>query len=149
MRENSGWLREIAPDAPLGAQVHSRVMAHPLLFFSSSPPLLVGKYCFEHLKFKRSICYSSNHTIAVVMDPLDFLATHSQSYWTRFNNSTRCFEVESGMAEAVQIVDVPAAVKPHLTAAAAPLRKQDCTNLKLLEDYLAHPANANYSCRLM
>jgi hypothetical protein len=51
-RKSSEWLREIAPDAPLGAQVHSCAMAHPLLFFSSSLPLFVGKYCFVHLELK-------------------------------------------------------------------------------------------------
>lgn len=149
MREDFGWLREIAPDAPLGAQVHSRTMAHPLLFFSLSPPPFVGKYCFEHLEFKRSPCYSSNYIIAIVMDPMDFLATNSQSYWARIENSTRCFETESGLTEGVQIVDVPAIVNPHLTAAAAPLREQDCTSLKVLEECLARTNAASYSCRLM
>jgi hypothetical protein len=83
------------------------------------------------------------------MDTMDFLATNSQSYWMRFNSATRCCETESDLAEGVQIVDVPAVVSPQLNAATGPLREQDCTSLKVLEDYLALPAAASYSCRLV
>jgi hypothetical protein len=82
------------------------------------------------------------------MDPLDLFATNSQSQWTRFENSTRCFEPDTSLAGLVRIIDVP---NPDRTqpSGAVPLREQECNSLKLLEDYLANPMNASYSSRLM
>jgi hypothetical protein len=82
------------------------------------------------------------------MDPINFLATNSESYWTRFENSTKCFEPDSSLTGSVHIVDVSASAKPQ-PSGAVPLRVQECNSLKLLDEYLADPANATYRSRFM
>jgi hypothetical protein len=82
------------------------------------------------------------------MDPIDFLATNSESYWTRFENSTKCFEPDSSLANSVHIVDIPASAEPQ-PSGAVPLKVQECSSLKLLDDYLADPSNTGYKFRLM
>jgi hypothetical protein len=82
------------------------------------------------------------------MDPIDTLATNSQSYWTRLDDSKRCFESDTSPMKPVHVVDVPAAAK-LLPSAAVLLRKQECADLEGLEDYLDNPANATYTSRLM
>jgi hypothetical protein len=82
------------------------------------------------------------------MNTTDLLATNSQSYWTRFEHSTGCFEPDSSLAGSIRIADVPHSPKPQ-PSGAVPLREQECNSLKSLEEYLAHPLNASYSSRLM
>jgi hypothetical protein len=82
------------------------------------------------------------------MDPINLLATNSESYWTRFEISTECFEPDSSLAGLVHIVDVPASAK-LLPSGAVTLKVQECSSLKLLDDYLADPVNASYRFRLM
>jgi hypothetical protein len=82
------------------------------------------------------------------MDPIDALATNSQLYWTRVEDSKKCFEPDTGPIKPLHIVDIPNSTKP-LPGAAVPLRKQECSDFKVLEDYLDNPANATYTSRLM
>jgi hypothetical protein len=82
------------------------------------------------------------------MDPQSTFTTHSQLYWRRVEDSKDCFESESGLAEPVHIVDIPAAAKLQPSCNLA-LRKKECTSLKELEDYLGDPATAEYTSRLM
>jgi hypothetical protein len=120
---------------------HSRGLAHPFSFFKLFSPLSVGRYCFVDF-------ISDFFTPHTAMDSIDFLATNSESYWTRFENSTECFEPDSSLACSVRIVDVPASAKPQ-PSGAVPLKVQECGSLKLLDEHLANPANASYSLRLM
>ena len=83
-----------------------------------------------------------------MMDPLDALTTNSQLYWARLEDSKRCFEFDISLTAPVHIVDVPAAAKPQLSSP-LPLKKQECPDLKILEDYLGDPMKADYSFRLM
>jgi hypothetical protein len=82
------------------------------------------------------------------MDPIDAWATHSQQYFTRLENSEKCFETETGSSSLVHIIDLsaPAKLQPGVDA---PLRTHDCANLKTLDECLRDPANVDYSSRLM
>jgi hypothetical protein len=82
------------------------------------------------------------------MDPQSAFTTHSQLYWRRVEDSKDCFESESGLAEPVHIVDIPAAAKLQRSCT-LPLRKKECASLKELEDYLGDPTTAQYTSRLM
>jgi hypothetical protein len=82
------------------------------------------------------------------MDQTDFLATNAQSYWARFDDSTKCFETDSSLTSPVHIVDIPASAKPE-PSGAVPLRVHECNSLKLLDNCLSDPANATYSSRFM
>jgi hypothetical protein len=82
------------------------------------------------------------------MDPIDAWATHSQQYFTRLENSEKCFETETGPLSLVHIIDISALAKLQ-PGTAAPLRRHDCANLKALDDCLRDPKNADYSSRLM
>jgi hypothetical protein len=81
------------------------------------------------------------------MDPMDFLATNSLSLWTRFENSTRCFELNSSLSESVHIIDTTAAQSPQPTTAISKI--WECADLKELKSYLGDRSNLNYSSRLM
>jgi hypothetical protein len=80
---------------------------------------------------------------------MDYLASNSQSYWTRLEQSTRCFELESNLTESVHVVDIPVTIKPQPINTTAPLRKQECTSLEVLKNYISDRSNARYACRLM
>ncbi|EAT82574.1 hypothetical protein SNOG_10239 [Parastagonospora nodorum SN15] len=81
------------------------------------------------------------------MDPMDFLATNSLSFWTRFENSTKCFELDSSLTESVHIIDTIAAQRPQSTTAIS--KTQECANFGELKSYLSNGSNLNYSSRLI
>lgn len=81
------------------------------------------------------------------MDPLEALTTNAQLYWTRLDDSVRCCETDASLTGAVHIVDVPVAAK--LQPGNTPLRTQECTSLKVLDEFLSAPGNAEYSSRVM
>jgi hypothetical protein len=82
------------------------------------------------------------------MDPMNAFTTNSQFYWTRLDESTRCFEPEMSVTEPVHIFDISAAPKQQ-PSAPVPLRKNECATLKVLDDCLGNPANVSYTMRLM
>lgn len=82
------------------------------------------------------------------MDPMEAFTTNSQFYWTRLDESTRCFESETGVTGPVHIVDISAAPKQQ-PSTPVPLRKNECATSKILDDCLGNPANVNYTTRLM
>jgi hypothetical protein len=143
-----GGCAKAAPSAPSGAQEHSRAMAHPFWFFSSCSPLSVCRYCFDDFKSNLSILYVRFCNTTALMDPIDFLATNAQSYWTRFDDTTKCFETDSSLKSPVHIVDIPASAKPE-PSGAVPLKVHECNSLKSLDDCLSDPANASYSFRFL
>jgi len=78
------------------------------------------------------------------MDPLE---TNAQLYWTRLEESVRCCETDASLTGAVLILDVP--LTAHLQPVNAPLRTQECTSWKVLDEFLSAPENADYSSRVM
>ncbi|KAF2027484.1 hypothetical protein EK21DRAFT_102554 [Setomelanomma holmii] len=81
------------------------------------------------------------------MDPLENLTTNSGLYWARLENSSRCCEADTASIEPVRIVDIP--VTRLQSNENIPLRRQECVNLKILDEYLGDPNDIDYTSRLI